>query len=108
MPAYSWLRIEREAHMKDTGCESGTMPKYIVTPRRCSGGRPSSVDGDDRTVDKLSLLRAEISHERGDVLRRSKPSDWLTCYEFRANLLFLMRVVLVEVAFHEGCLHGSW
>src|SRR6185312_1938195 len=72
-----------------------------------SGGSPSTVDGNESSVDELSLAGAEVADERGNVLRRAEAADGLAGDEFGANLFFFVGVVLVEVAFDEGRLDGA-
>ena len=72
-----------------------------------SGCGPTTVNGNDSSVDELCFAGTEVADERGDILRSAETPDGLAGDEFGANFFFLVGVIFVEVAFHEWCLDGS-
>ncbi len=51
-------------------------------------------------------MRAKIPNHRCDVFRHTEAADRLTIYQLLTNLLLLVCVVFLQVAFDERCLHG--
>ena len=72
-----------------------------------SGGGPATIDGEHGAVDERGFARAEIADHGGDIFGCAEAADGLALDELFTDLVFLVRVIFLEVAFDEGCLHGA-
>ena len=75
-------------------------PRYLNRYFLCR--RPAAVNGKDPSINKRSLVGAQVQRKITNLIRLAETSNGLALVEFGANLVLFVTVVLFQITRNEG------